>query len=684
MAQFQRHFVQDLTKPLIVRQCGDLGFTGDNLSDVISVDLYTDGVAYSGGGTCAGACICPDGSTVALTGSVSGKTASVTLTEDCFAITGQIGIAIRVTSGTTKTTVLKANYNVEQFSTDNPVDPGSRIALDVGDLVNRIDAATADIPASDMASLMAGIAPTFSATTAYPAGAYVYYNGTLYRFTTAHAAGSWKTGSNSDTVQVSLGDELAPIKTELVGSNILALDNPIRSAQDFYITTTGSWTKYSTAKYIILKLTSGDQVKITAGNYQTQIGFLTSYTPPQQTGDTPAFSAQTGFTSLIVVTKNTTYTGTAPSDANYLYLYLSGAGTNRTPALLEINGYNYVNDIIDNIQKIISDISDLNGDIQTVDDKVDFINSVTEITASAYSNLLANVTTPGTYYFSHQGFTDGPEYASIVTAASMRVTMYASTIVIQEVINTRGVRATRLVVTTSNTPYTNNIAVDKNGWFYVTFSRWKNKKIVCFGDSRTWYDGQQYTNTCKPEYIGNVCVGYEEQIRILLGALVENQGVSGDTSTGICSRIRSFNFANYDAVLLEGGVNDKNATEAQIGTLQPIGSTFDTNTIYGAWQSAIEYLMTNYPNTKIFITAPAIAWFNTGTVLRYEIAEIKEKVAELYMLPVLNLYKTAGITELNRDAYYCDNVSSTGWHIHFNDFGNMLIGQMIAKYIDTH
>ena len=210
MAQFQRHFVQDLTKPLIVRQCGDLGFSGDNLSDVISVDLYTDGVAYSGGGTCAGACICPDGSTVALTGSVSGKTASVTLKEDCFAIPGQIGIGIRITTGTTKTTVLKCIYNVDLFATNNPVDPGSRITLDVGDLVNRIDAATADIPASDMASLMAGIAPTFSATTAYPAGAYVYYNGTLYRFAVAHAAGSW---TGTDVVQVALGNDVADLKS---------------------------------------------------------------------------------------------------------------------------------------------------------------------------------------------------------------------------------------------------------------------------------------------------------------------------------------------------------------------------------------------------------------------------------------------------------------------------------------
>lgn len=272
MAQFQRHFVQELTKPLIVRQCGDLGFTGDNLSDVISVDLYTDGVAYSGGGTCAGACICPDGSTVALSGSVSGKTASVTLKEDCFAIPGQIGIGIRITTGTTKTTVLKCIYNVDLFATNNPVDPGSRITLDVGDLVNRIDAATADIPASDMASLMAGIAPTFSTTTVYPAGAYVYYNGTLYRFTSTHAAGSW---AGTDATAVALGNDVSELRNssdnlvtllDAEGKNLLNpvwLANLVRGNDPLYTlngdSVTVEWSDYSpvTASDKIMVLDAG-------------------------------------------------------------------------------------------------------------------------------------------------------------------------------------------------------------------------------------------------------------------------------------------------------------------------------------------------------------------------------------------------------------------------------------------
>ena len=314
MAQFQRHFVQELTKPLIVRQCGDLGFTGDNLSDVISVDLYTDGEAYSGGGTCAGACICPDGSTVALTGAVSGKTASVTLTEDCFAIPGQIGIGIRVTTGTTKTTVLKAIYNVEPFSTNNPVDPGSRIALDVGDLINRIDAAVESIPAS-ADQLKAAMAPNFSDTTPYPSGAYVWNNGTLYRFTTAHAAGSW---TGTDATAVALGNDVADLKSatsEHAGITLLQF------TQNAFIDTKGQKGDYEVPitspdwKYCVVTCVPGDTFTIngTSGTTPRLWAFIDdnddkkilSAAEPDAIGDNTVIIAPNNATRLIVNNRTT-------------------------------------------------------------------------------------------------------------------------------------------------------------------------------------------------------------------------------------------------------------------------------------------------------------------------------------------------------------------------------------------
>ena len=206
MPQFVKHFVQDLTQDIKIRQCGTIVFNGDNLSNVITVDLFNGTEPYSGGGSVSCSVICPDGATVPITnGSISGNTVTVTLTGDCFAIPGQIGVGVQVVSDDIRTTVLKAIYNVELLETDTIVDPGSRITASVGQLVSDIEAATAEIPASDMASLMAGIAPTFSASTNYTAGAYVYYNGTLYRFTVDHAAGSW---TGTDATAVALGNDL--------------------------------------------------------------------------------------------------------------------------------------------------------------------------------------------------------------------------------------------------------------------------------------------------------------------------------------------------------------------------------------------------------------------------------------------------------------------------------------------
>jgi len=216
-------------------------------------------------------------------------------------------------------------------------------------------------------------------------------------------------------------------------------------------------------------------------------------------------------------------------------------------------------------------------------------------------------------------------------------------------------------------------------------SRWEGKKISFFGDSRTWYDGNAYVDTAKSEWMGKICKGYQQQTARLLEAIVTNQGVSGDTSIDIGNRIRQFDFSTYDAVFIEGGVNDFiKSSSITIGELAPIGSVFNTNTVYGAWQSALEYILSNYPSVKIFMDIPAIAW-KSGQVFPYEIAKIKGDVAELYNIPCLNLYKEAGLNNKNWDYYYVDDTSKTdNLHLHFNDYGNVLVGEIVAEFINTH
>ena len=62
-----------------------------------------------------------------------------------------------------------------------------------------------------MSAAMTGLAPAFSTSMAYSAGDYVLYNGTLYRFTSAHAAGAW---TGSDAVAATLGPDVSSLKSD--------------------------------------------------------------------------------------------------------------------------------------------------------------------------------------------------------------------------------------------------------------------------------------------------------------------------------------------------------------------------------------------------------------------------------------------------------------------------------------
>lgn len=55
-------------------------------------------------------------------------------------------------------------------------------------------------------------APAFSTSTAYTAGQYVLYSGTLYRFTADHAAGAW---TGTDATAVKLGAEVSDLKSAI-------------------------------------------------------------------------------------------------------------------------------------------------------------------------------------------------------------------------------------------------------------------------------------------------------------------------------------------------------------------------------------------------------------------------------------------------------------------------------------
>lgn len=219
MDTFERWFTQDLNKPILPQHGQGLVFTGDDGTPLVGVHVTRNGAPADLSGAVSCTVIRADGTTVPVTGgTISGGDVSVVLSSACFNIRGPIGVALAVTSGSTTMTVLKAMFQVDITSTGNIIDPSGEITLDVANLIADIDAAVASIPA-DYSDLLAAIAPTFSASTAYAAGAYVWYNGNLYRFTAAHVAGAW---TGTDAAQVPLAGDVADLKS--------AVDNGILSA----------------------------------------------------------------------------------------------------------------------------------------------------------------------------------------------------------------------------------------------------------------------------------------------------------------------------------------------------------------------------------------------------------------------------------------------------------------------
>lgn len=160
--------------------------SGGHTFQISGVDDDGNSVALSG--TVGGVFLRPDNTDVAIVGSASGGAVSVTLPSNCYEVPGRFGLTIFVTYGEQKTAVYAAVGTVSRTS-GGSVSPET--AADVTDLINAIAAAVASIPAS-YTEVMGAIASTYSNTSVYPAGAYVWYDGELYKSKVAiTTAESW-------------------------------------------------------------------------------------------------------------------------------------------------------------------------------------------------------------------------------------------------------------------------------------------------------------------------------------------------------------------------------------------------------------------------------------------------------------------------------------------------------------
>lgn len=138
MAQFINMHTVELSngsapkKPLgVIRQ-------GDHLANRCGAIVLMEGVPYPLDGNCAGTAILNDGSTVPLTGTISGNQAYVELDSACYLVEGAITVHVKWVSGTLETTLISFDGTVEITETSRVNQPSTPIP-DLPQLMAKIE-----------------------------------------------------------------------------------------------------------------------------------------------------------------------------------------------------------------------------------------------------------------------------------------------------------------------------------------------------------------------------------------------------------------------------------------------------------------------------------------------------------------------------------------------------------------
>lgn len=211
MAVVETWYVQDLNTPVRVNYLQGNIFSADNYGSIVGIECYRAGQPASLSGSVAATVVRPDGATVGIIGTLSGNRASVAIPYAACSVPGVISINIKLTSGSTVTTLGLVVANVYKTSTDTAVDPGT-IIPSVTALIAQIEATVATIPA-DYSSLWTSLAPAYSTSKSYAIGDFCTYNGNLYRCGVAIPSGESWTSSHWSNVDV--GDEISGIDNAL-------------------------------------------------------------------------------------------------------------------------------------------------------------------------------------------------------------------------------------------------------------------------------------------------------------------------------------------------------------------------------------------------------------------------------------------------------------------------------------
>ena len=217
----------------------------------------------------------------------------------------------------------------------------------------------------------------------------------------------------------------------------------------------------------------------------------------------------------------------------------------------------------------------------------------------------------------------------------------------------------------------NEIDKLKNNNYNVLYG----KKAVFCGDSVTYGHSAEIDDEgVRKTY--QYYIGKRNNMNIITNA------ISGSTITNIDGK-NPFSLDRYknlgdnlDYILLWFGIND--SSYATLGTIKDTNNT----TFYGAWNIVLEYLITNYPTTKIGI----VVTYNGGTNFREAVRLIAKKwaIPSLDWMGDVNVPMISGrengfglsdvAKNIRRNTFLADGV-------HPNDIGYQYISTVVENFL---
>lgn len=494
------------------------------------------------------------------------------------------------------------------------------------------------------------IAEDFSASKAYAAGDYCYYNGTLYKFKTAHAAGAW---TIADVEAAKLAHDVSDLKTA-----ITQLDKTYTTTlpftlvpNEYVVNNTGAFASYngwSRTDYI-------------------DLSSVIDFTPSLGLNYSAFYDENKTYLKDVKFTSNQKVD--VPDDAKYLCLSGTTTGMNEIVIACTKNG------IIKDVQNQVDDIENLINS--------ETIIYPTEIITGAYINKLGFLVT-GTSDFvatpflplpfnENQSFqlhtsiyglagcaiynknkelllgidtTNMATYGGVSTGEIQTITIPHIDGMMYARLSCRTVKYTALTdIWCKGNPLAGafgrivNLEENVESLTSLVGSGLSTAKTLVMGDSISTDAYGSY-----PKWVTNL---------INSGALSANTVNSSQHATGFVARYNNEandfitrlkaieNPETYDLVVVFGGIND------YIQNV-PMGSESGTDytvSFKPAVNEFFDYLIQNFTQARLCVLLPLrtyATWQNSVSEYQQAYSDYIKTVAKSYCIPILNLTEESG------------------------------------------